>query len=193
VPPFNLADYKTVQERINEFWEKYPEGAILTGISRETNEQKSIIFYAQVYKVRPDRSRDECVPDATGYAQEIAGTSNVNSDSHVENCETSAIGRALANLGFATKNDRPSREEMAKVARRQAEAVVAVANADFDKEIPKGEFTGRKLSELTMNEAKSFHKTTPKNSPWRLLTEKFIISKLGVEAANEILDLEVVR
>jgi hypothetical protein len=56
---------------------------------------------------------------ATGYAEEVRGAGNVNRTSHVENCETSAIGRALANCGMAGSDmsKRPSREEMAKVQR----------------------------------------------------------------------------
>ena len=53
-------------------------------------------------------------PDATGHAQEHVTEKGVNSTSALENCETSAIGRALANLGYAAKGKRPSREEMAK-------------------------------------------------------------------------------
>jgi hypothetical protein len=58
---------------------------------------------------------DVCV--ATGYAEEVRGAGNVNRTSHVENCETSAVGRALANAGMAGTdvNKRPSREEMSKV------------------------------------------------------------------------------
>jgi hypothetical protein len=60
---------------------------------------------------------DVCV--ATGYAEEVRGAGNVNRTSHVENCETSAVGRALANAGYAGSdvNKRPSREEMSKVQR----------------------------------------------------------------------------
>ena len=59
---------------------------------------------------------------ATGYAEETrdnSGKRSVNSTSHVENCETSAIGRALANAGYAGSDmtKRPSREEMSKVSR----------------------------------------------------------------------------
>ena len=56
---------------------------------------------------------------ATGYAEETRSAGNVNRTSHVENCETSAIGRALANAGYAGSDmtKRPSREEMAKVNR----------------------------------------------------------------------------
>jgi hypothetical protein len=59
-------------------------------------------------------------PVATGYAEEIRDASPVNRTSHVENAETSAIGRALANFVFQSKTaPRPSREEMQKVARRE--------------------------------------------------------------------------
>jgi hypothetical protein len=63
---------------------------------------------------------DVCI--ATGYAEEVRGAGNVNRTSHVENCETSAVGRALANAGMAGTdvNKRPSREEMSKVERTAA-------------------------------------------------------------------------
>jgi hypothetical protein len=63
---------------------------------------------------------DVCI--ATGYAEEVRGAGNVNRTSHVENCETSAVGRALANAGMAGTdvNKRPSREEMEKVERSSA-------------------------------------------------------------------------
>ena len=48
-------------------------------------------------------------------ASETIAEKGVNSTSALENCETSAIGRALANVGFAAKGKRASREEMAKV------------------------------------------------------------------------------
>ena len=56
---------------------------------------------------------------ATGWAEEHVTDRGVNSTSHVENCETSAVGRALANCGFAGSDPakRASREEMTKVQR----------------------------------------------------------------------------
>ena len=56
---------------------------------------------------------------ATGYAEETRGSNRINQINHVEVCETSAIGRALANAGYAGSDasKRPSREEMAKVNR----------------------------------------------------------------------------
>jgi hypothetical protein len=49
----------------------------------------------------------------------------------LENCETSAIGRALANAGYASKGKRPSREEMSKVvASKPSKPSVAEVKAD---------------------------------------------------------------
>jgi hypothetical protein len=58
---------------------------------------------------------------ATGYAEETVSQRGVNQTSALENCETSAIGRALANAGYAPKGKRPSREEMTKVVAKKVE------------------------------------------------------------------------
>jgi hypothetical protein len=56
-------------------------------------------------------------PAATGWASEREGDGDINTVACLENTETSAVGRALANLGFTASAKRPSREEMDKVAR----------------------------------------------------------------------------
>lgn len=106
---FNLEEYETVETRIDKFWAAHPNGRILTDIAYQ--DEKRVMFRAEVYKDEKDER-----PASTGYAEETKGASPVNRTSHVENCETSAIGRALANLNFAAKGKRPSREEMSKVA-----------------------------------------------------------------------------
>jgi hypothetical protein len=72
---------------------------------------------------------DVCI--ATGYAEEVRGAGNVNRTSHVENCETSAVGRALANAGMAGTdvNKRPSREEMSKVQNTAPKMRIAQASS----------------------------------------------------------------
>ncbi len=111
---FDLKDYETVQERLAKFW--IDHGARPGQISIETEmvsySGDEIIFKATIKVTEPFRL-------VTGWAQETKGSSPVNKTSWVENCETSAIGRALANLGYATK-ERPSQEEMAKATPYQA-------------------------------------------------------------------------
>ena len=111
MPRFNLDNYISVQDRINAFWQDHPQGRILT-----TMESDPLDFGQCRYKAEVFEDRDDARPVATGWAFEVAGGGGANSTSHEENCETSAIGRALANMGYATmQQDRPSREEMAKV------------------------------------------------------------------------------
>ncbi len=102
-----LDNYQPVEERIRQFWEKYPTGRIHTEIVL-INEQE-IVIKASIFTDRED-SR----PAAIDFAQETRGSSNINKQNWAENCSTSSIGRGLATLGFAPKGMRPSREEMQK-------------------------------------------------------------------------------
>lgn len=93
--PVNIhgKDYKTVAERVNEFrqQEEYKHYSILTDIIRWDGDD--VVIRAQIV------DGDKVL--ATGIAHEVRGATNINKTSHVENCETSAIGRALASLGLA--------------------------------------------------------------------------------------------
>lgn len=105
---FNLEDYETVEERLVKFWKEHPDGRISTTIIEHTLQR--FIVSASIYRTEVDAQ-----PWTTGFAEETVSTRGVNSTSALENCETSAIGRALANAGYVTKGKRPSREEMSKV------------------------------------------------------------------------------
>ena len=106
---FNLADYEPVEVRLEKFIKDYPDFRIASEL--EVVEKDRYIVKAYLYKTASDS-----VAWTTGYAEEKVSDRGVNSTSALENCETSAIGRALANAGYAPKGKRPSREEMSKVA-----------------------------------------------------------------------------
>ena len=109
---FNLEDYETVEERLVKFWKDHPDGQIHTTLLEQTSGR--FIVQASIFRTEAD-SR----PWTTGLAEETIQGRGVNATSALENCETSAIGRALANAGYATKGKRASREEMSKVAAKQ--------------------------------------------------------------------------
>ena len=105
---FNLDDYEPVAVRHSRWLEQHPNGRTITHMV-STPGSDICVIRAELWL------EDVCI--ATGYAEEVRGAGNVNRTSHVENCETSAVGRALANAGMAGTdvNKRPSREEMSKV------------------------------------------------------------------------------
>lgn len=106
---FNLEDYEPVAARLTR-WLNVPGDApkrVITHLMQYTDNR--CVFKAELY-----------VGDlliATGWAEETRGEGHVNRTSHFENCETSSLGRALANAGLAGSDytKRPSREEMQKV------------------------------------------------------------------------------
>ena len=110
---FDPTAYAPVAERIRLFWESFPEGRITTRLVSRTDQD--VVFEARVY-----RSATDSEPAATGWAAEREGDGDVNAVACLENTETSAVGRALANLGFTAARERPSAEEMQKAARVRA-------------------------------------------------------------------------
>ncbi len=105
---FNLDDYETVEERLVKYWKDNPEGRIITRLLESSTSR--FIVEASIFRTQ------ESPVWSTGLAEETVQGRGVNATSALENCETSAIGRALANAGYATKGKRASREEMSKVA-----------------------------------------------------------------------------
>jgi hypothetical protein len=120
---FNLEDYETVEERLTKFWKDHPQGRVETKLIVNTPTQ--YIVWSAIY-----RDAADVQPWATGLAEETVQGRGVNATSALENCETSSLGRSLANAGYATKGKRASREEMQKVSKGvQVAAQVAEVKA----------------------------------------------------------------
>ena len=109
----DLRDYALVAERISMFYEAFPSGQIVTEII--ARDKWETVVRASVY-----RTPAETRPSATGLAAEREGDGDINAVACLENTETSAVGRALANLGFLASRRRPSFEEMQKAARARS-------------------------------------------------------------------------
>jgi hypothetical protein len=124
---FNLNEYQTVQERIDLFWSKYPNGRFNLELVSFTPEQ--VVFKAEVYL-----HKDDLYPAAVDYAEERLGSSPVNKTSFLENCSTSALGRSISLLGneFSPKGKRPSASEMSKVQRLSQPEVARNWNVALD-------------------------------------------------------------
>jgi hypothetical protein len=106
---FNLDDYEPVASRLDRFLKAHPDARVITDLVHYLSD--IAVFKAELWL------DGEII--ATGWAEEIRGQGNVNKTSHLENCETGAVGRALANAGLSGSDftKRPSREEMGKVMR----------------------------------------------------------------------------
>ncbi len=107
-------EYVSVNERVKAFRMLYPEGKIITELIKY--EDGVVIFKAEVYRVEQGTDSGDGWEYgdilATGYAKEVEGSTNINRFSALENCETSAVGRALGFLGIGIDTSIASFEEV---------------------------------------------------------------------------------
>ena len=124
-------EYAPVADRIALFHEKYSDGRIVTELISQSD--REIVFKASVF-----RSPSEALPAATGWASERFDDGEINRVACLENTETSAIGRALANLGFLASKSRPSLEEMQKADRSRQRLAAAASRSSGREPLKKG-------------------------------------------------------
>lgn len=113
--------YIDVAQRIQGFWELYPQGRIVTEMVADDG--KRCVFKAEAY----DMAEGGAGLLATGHAYEVNSGRGVNATSYIENCETSAVGRALGMLGIGSTDSIASADEVMNAQQRQAQAAKAPA------------------------------------------------------------------
>lgn len=124
-------DYIDVSQRVQGFWELYPMGRISTEMV--SDDGKRCVFKAEAW----DMAEGGAGLLATGHAYEVNTGRGVNATSYIENCETSAVGRALGMLGIGSTDSIASADEViAAQAQQAAQAKAAKARPKAKAEAP---------------------------------------------------------
>jgi len=100
-----MADYVTVAERIQAFYDRFPNGSLQSEVYLLTEEIVVMKSYAY-------RTADDARPGIGHSSMLIPGSTNFTRGSEIENCESSSVGRAIAMLGFEVKRGIATREEV---------------------------------------------------------------------------------
>ena len=118
---FNIDNYELVEDRLKKFWADYPNGRVNTDVVGKSEDGTMVIVKAELFT-----DIDNKIPVSSGLAQETKGVGGfANNEAWLENCESSAIGRALANWKYqGSKKPRPTQEEMKKVQQPKKKQVV---------------------------------------------------------------------
>jgi hypothetical protein len=121
---FNLNDYETVEQRLHRAYKDHPNMRVITKnlTTLQDRQVSTWVVQAEIWLPYPDDMAEVALRSdgwylkATGLAFEIDGVGMAQKTAALETCESSAIGRALANAGYSG-NRRTTREEMAKAER----------------------------------------------------------------------------
>jgi hypothetical protein len=152
---FNLDEYEPVASRIARFWAEHPCGAIHTELVFDDGHR--CVIKATVY------FDSTAAPVSSDFAEEIQTERGVNATSRLENCSTSAQGRALAAAGFLPSDwtKKPSREEMQKVQRQGGDYQPAQRTSGSTVITENGDLASDKQRNMIKAVCKSLGKTPP--------------------------------
>jgi hypothetical protein len=119
-------EYAEVNQRIKAFRMVYPTGMINTKLI--SNENGICIFRAEVGYINEDK---QIYVLGTGTAYEKENSTFINKTSYIENCETSAVGRALGMAGFGIDTSVASAEEVENaILQQESEKVISKTQAE---------------------------------------------------------------
>ena len=152
---FDLDSYEPVASRIARFWAEHPCGAIHTELVFDDGHR--CVIKATVY------FDSTAAPVSSDYAEEMQTERGVNATSRLENCSTSAQGRALAAAGFLPSDwtKKPSREEMQKVQRQGGDYQPAQRTSGATVITENGDLASDKQRNMIKAVCKSLGKTPP--------------------------------
>jgi len=116
---FDINSYETVASRIDRLLTEWPDARIVTEDLTTPTDRQTLVWRVKAYVYLTAGDQAASLPKATGHAFEIDGQKGANLTSAYENCETSAIGRAVSHAltGYSGDKNKASREEMQKVER----------------------------------------------------------------------------
>jgi len=133
------SEYVMVNERLKYFRKNYKDWSLRSKII--SNESGVVIFKAIIVD-------SEGMIKATGHAREKEGAGFINKTSHIENCETSAWGRALANFGIGIDASVASYEEVANAKKQQQDIDPDKVELVRDWELTFGKYKGKKIMDI---------------------------------------------
>ena len=174
---WSLGDYVEVKDRLRAFWMDFPDGRIITEVV-ETHwdaEPAICLIKAEIYTDSSDQR-----PRAVGWAYEKE-VGQVNRTSFIENGETSAIGRAIANMGIQGGHHRPSREEMESV--KASEEAIEEAKLNLDGFIKIAEEAAANGSEIEARIIKRAREVSREASDLNTMNK-------AIKTLGKLLDLE---
>jgi len=177
-----LDEYETVQERIAKFYQKFPEGRIVTELASDPANWERCRYKAALF-----RSFEDASPLATGHAVEAVddAKSAVNKAYHEENCESSAIGRALANAGFAPKGGGPAPQ--AEPAEKRQETPKPAAQAPKAQPAQESDSDGdHPVLQIIWDKAQGMG-ISPKEM------KAFLVQEFGVPTSKALDDTQIAR
>ena len=173
---FDLSSYEPVSNRISRFWEDHPEGAIYSELIFDDGERCVVKATVHFIKGEPAVSSD--------YAEEIKTDRGVNATSRIENCCTSAQGRALSAAGYLGSDwtKKATREEMSKVSRAEN------PNTGHVSSTPSGASSNNYLpGALATDKQRGYIRALGKQ---RGLDPESLMHFIGIELKNESKDVE---
>ena len=162
-------NYAMVAARVQAFRELCPDGAIET----------EIISLQDGVATMKATVRDESGKIlATGHAQEKESSSFINKTSYIENCETSAVGRALGILGIGSDEQMASAEEVANAINNQGKK----SRKDTPEDMAKNATLMDEVGNMTISTIKMeivTNKAKEAGVPMEKVLEKFGLDSIG--------------